>query len=575
MAVEVQASDTHATSDRRSAVLAGAVVAANTLTAAFLLGLAGTVSAWGYDGLAFVLGLGAGFSLLQLLIAPRLAAARSPTLWGYLNERYRCRVLRVFAAGVIALCSTLLLVALLLAAGIICARLLGVDLSVGIGVGAVASLTCYAVLSAGLARSLSAWAFLLLGLLLLLLAAVLSAQLYGLPLPQLAFANALWQVQGIEEALLEQDLADPAVMKPLLAPFLTLDPLSFAGIVLGLATGVAAWPAASPYLVRRAPVAAQRVALWGLVISALLLTLAPALAAYIRLMLVALVENQTRAANLPQWVFDYGALGLAEVCGRPAADAASAMAACADLPDAAPVLRVQDLAINSDVLTLSLPEMAGLGWGANFALALAGLIASVLTAQGVLAAGVDAVLGAARGRETAVSTSPLPAHAVGAVLIAAAAAGAMLHLATIVETATLALVLAAAALFPALAGGLWWQRANAVGAVASLVVGFALALVYLIGTRYFPVPFYELSSALSASGDYGYEYFTELKEAWSMTEGAEKQAAWIALEQHARNIANWWGIAPLGVALISLPAGFVALVVGALLAGRRGSVTRP
>ncbi len=43
-----------------------------------------------------------------------------------------------------------------------------------------------------------------------------------MPVPQIAYANALWQVQGLEETLLEQDLADPAFMKPMLGPFLSL-----------------------------------------------------------------------------------------------------------------------------------------------------------------------------------------------------------------------------------------------------------------------------------------------------------------------------------------------------------------
>ena len=61
-------------------------------------------------------------------------------------------------------------------------------------------------------------------------------------MPQLAYANALWQIQGLEETLLEQDLADPAFMKPMLTAFVTLTPMNFLGIVLGLAAGVAALP---------------------------------------------------------------------------------------------------------------------------------------------------------------------------------------------------------------------------------------------------------------------------------------------------------------------------------------------
>jgi len=560
---------------QRFGALAGAGVAANSLPVVFLLGVAGIIFAWGYDGLAFALGLGAGSSLLQLLVAPRLAIAKSPTLWGYLNERYRCRVLRFLAAGAIALATTMLLVALLMLAGLILARLTGLDFTIAVAAAAAATFACYVVLNPGVARVMGAGAFLLLGAVLLLIAVLLSAQYYGLPLPQFAYANALWQIQGIEEALLEQDLADPAVMKPLLAPFMTLNPLSFAGIVLGLATGVAVWPAVAPSLVRTTRLSAQRTALCALLIVVVLLTLLPALAAYGRLAFMTLMAEQISSSGVPPWLTAYGAMGMAEACGRPALDAAVVVAACADLPDAPTVLRVQDISLSPDVLTIALPEMAGLGQGVSIALALTGLAAAVLTALAPLAAGANAVLGAIRGWDVNGATPRLHAYAVGAVLVAIAAAGAALRPGTIVEVGALAMVLGAAALFPAVVGGLWWRRANAVGAVAALVVGLGLALAYLVGAHYFPVAFYEATSALSAAGEHGYEYFSELKEVWLAAEDAEQQAAWIALNQYARDIADWWGIAPLAVGLIALPAGFLALIVGSLLTSKRGGVTSP
>ena len=98
----------------------------------------------------------------------------------------------------------------------------------------------------------------------------LSAAWYGLPVPQLAYANALWQIQGIEETLLEQDLADPAYMKPMLTAFVTLNPMNFLGIVLGLAAGVAALPSLLAAQLTSPRVREARwAAVWGLVFVAL------------------------------------------------------------------------------------------------------------------------------------------------------------------------------------------------------------------------------------------------------------------------------------------------------------------
>jgi cation/acetate symporter len=158
------------------------------------------------------------------------------------------------------------------------------------------------------------------------------------------------------------------------------------------------------------------------------------------------------------------------------------------------------------------------------------------------------------------------AYAVAAVALAAAALGAFARPAGVVEVATWGLTLAATGLFPALFAALWWPRASAWGAGAGMLVGLAVALVYIIGTQLVPVPFFEATSALSSGGAPGMEYFIELKDAWLAAEpGAVKDAARAALEAHARSVADWWGVSHLAIALLALPAGIAALVAVSLL----------
>jgi Na+/proline symporter len=131
--------------------------------------------------------------------------------------------------------------------------------------------------------------------------------------------------------------------------------------------------------------------------------------------------------------------------------------------------------------------------------------------------------------------------------------------------ATWAFTLAAAGLFPALVAGLWWRRANAFGAAAAMLVGLAVAVFYLVGTRYFAVSFFEVWGSLSSTGPTAREIFGELNEAWiAAAPGAAKDAAWAALEAHAQTIANLWGTNGLATALLALPAAIVALVVVSL-----------
>ncbi len=297
----------------------------------------------------------------------------------------------------------------------------------------------------------------------------------------------------------------------------------------------------------------------GLSSSLLFLTLAPAIAAYAKLSFIKLLADRTPLADLPGWIFTYGKLGLVEVCGRAATDAATIAQACAAMAGGSPVLRLQDVALSPDMIVLALPDIAGLDHPMLGLIAAVALAVALATANGPLSAIVRALglHSGASGADTLPRTSRLASYALAAVVVAAATLGAVARPASILDIATWAFVLAAAGLFPALFAALWWKRANAYGAAAAMLAGFAVALIYLVGTRYFAVPFFEATSALSSAGPAGQEVFAELKDAWVAAEpGATKDAAWAALHAQARDGADWWGINGLAVAVLALPVGF-------------------
>jgi len=547
---------------RASAVFRGLALAADTISAPFLLGVAGAVFTWGYDGLAFVLGLGGGYVLLQLLVAPLLPAAGASSVPDYFERRYGGKAPRVTAAIIVVLSMAALLVAQLMAGGLVGARLLGVDYGLGVAIAAAALLLCFALKGA----SGTAWAsgvlFPVMLLAFLAPLVLLSASNYGVPVPQVSYANTIWQIQSLEETLLEQDLADPAVLKPLLRPFLSLNPVNFFGLILGLALGTASL---ASVLSRHFMAPSEREARWsavfGLVFAALMLTAAPALAAYTKLSLLSLIADKTELASLPAWIYTYGNLGLVEICGRAATDAAAVAKACAELPDAGTVLRLQDLTLAPDMIALAASEITGLGgtWLGLFGAA--ALAAALVTADGPLAA----IAGALGGASDASGASRWEPLAMVAAAVAVAAVAAVARPADMLTMATWAFTLAAAGLFPALIAGLWWRRASAPAAIAAMLLGFAVVLFYLIATRYFAVAFFEFWPSLSGAGPMARETFAELKEAWvAAAPGPAQDVAWLALDAHARGIANWWGIKDLAAVLLALPAGIVALVVVSL-----------
>ena len=290
-----------------SPVFGGLAIATDTISAAFFLALAGGIFALGHDGLAVAIGLGAGCLLTQLVVAPGLAASGARSLPEFFAARYPGRATGVMCALVTIVSMLLLLAAELMAAGLVGARLLGVDFTAAAVVSACAVLACFIVRGATGAPWANGVLFPAMLLAVLVPLVVLSVQWYGLPIPQLAYGNALWQVQGLEETLLEQELADPAVMKPMLTAFVALTPTNFLGIVLGLAAGVAVLPSMLPAQLSAVPVpGACRAALWGLIFVAALLTLMPAIAAYAKLSLIQLLADRTPIADLPAWIFTYG-----------------------------------------------------------------------------------------------------------------------------------------------------------------------------------------------------------------------------------------------------------------------------
>jgi cation/acetate symporter len=546
-----------------SSALRGLAIAAGTISAAFFLGLSGAVFTWGQDGLAFALGLGAGFLLLQLLVGPSFAATGAASVPNFFAKRYGSTA-SLLAACVVAISMLVLLVAQVSAAALISARLLEVDFGVGVAVAAVALGGCFLLKGRTGPSLITAALFPLMLVAFLAPAVQLSLPWSGMPMPQIAHAQALWQIQGLEETLLDQDLADAAFMKPMLAPFISLSATNVMGVILGLAAGMACLPPALALLRGASAREARWSLVWALALAALFLTAAPALAAYAKYALLSLIGNHTQIAQLPAWMFTYGKLGLLDICGYPAVDAATTVAACATLPDPTAVLRLQDVALQPDMIALATPEMAGLAPAMLGLLAAAAFAAALVTADGPLAAVIEALRGLGRrGSETTGSGKSGYALAVAVVLVAALAAAA--RSASLLMLATWALTLAGAGLLPALVAGLWWRRANAFGASAALITGFAGCAFYLLGTRYFAVEFFEAFQSLSSAGPTARDTFTELQQAWSAAPvGAAKDAAWAALDAHAQTMANWWGIKSMAAALLALPVGVIALIAGSL-----------
>lgn len=562
-------------------IFRGLALCADALSVTFLMGLAGAVFVLGDDGLAFALGIGSGFLLTQLLIAPRLPKLNARSVTGIFSELYGGWAQRSLTVVIVTVSMTILLVAQLMAAGLIGARLLELPFENAVYISAGILAACFLLNSAAGTPWLNGVLYLLALVIFLLPLVAISTQQFGMALPQLAYADALQQVRGLEESLLENGLADPARLKPTFTPFLSFSPLSFAGVVLGLAAGMASLPNLLAGHNVIGPVKdARRGAVWGLIFAAIFLSAAPAYAAFAKLELYKMIQSGAQLSDLPAWVLTYGKLGLVEICGQPARDTAMVTAACAGIENPTTTLRLQDIVFRPDAIVLMFPEIAGFSHWVFGLLAAAGVALALVTADGpirTIMSGLGVPMMAVPESGAQLSRSAkLLSYLVAIAVIAFAAWAATTRPADVMTTTAWAFTLAAAGLFPALFAGLWWSRAHTWGAAIAMVLGFGVCLYYIVATHFFAVSFAETWGFLSNAGLMGLETLKELKQTWMAAPiGPEKETAWLELQRHAREIANWWGLSNLAMSLIALPLGMAALVIVSLSIRESAPNTEP
>ena len=300
-----------------------------------------------------------------------------------------------------------------------------------------------------------------------------------------------------------------------------------------------------------------------------MLTLAPAVAAYAKLSFIQLLADRTPIAELPAWIFTYGKLGLVEICGRAATDAAAAAQACAALPEPAQALRLQDITLSPDMIVLALPDMAELDHVVLGLLAAVALAVAIATANGPLSAIVRAL-----GRDDPPSGADGEPAEFAPCLVWPSPrwrwqrrpVGALVRPAEHPRCGDLRLrhrrrrPVPGAVCRPVVAARQRLRRrggdARRAGRSPRLPRRHALFRGAVLSNG---------RAALSNAGARASTSFAELKDAWlAAAPGAAKDAAWAALQAQARDNANWWGVNGLAVALLALPVGFVALVVVSL-----------
>lgn len=438
----------------------GLAVAGDWMSAASFISMAGTLWLLGYEGLAYIMGWTGGYVVLALLLAPYLRRFGQFTIPDFVGARYGGSIARVVSATIGILISFTYVTAQVAGIGIIMSRFLGVNYLVGVGIGLGAVLFCSFL---GGMRAIT-WTqvtqCVVLVIAYLVPVTILSARSTGIPFPQVMYGTALDQIVRLETL--------DGIAKSYVEPFNDWTPWNFIALMFCLMLGTAGMPhiLVRFYTVPNADSARKSVG-WALVFICMLYFTAPAYAAFSRWQVLENLIGK-RITSVPEWAVNWSNAGLLSISDQ----------------DGDGILQYDELKIDPDVVVLATPEIAGLSGVVTALVAAGGLAAALSTADGLLMVIASALAHDIYARTINPLASARSRLLLGRLMIflAALAAGfaATRRLGIIVQLVAWAFSFAAATIFPILVMGIFWKRANSQGAVAGMLAGLVVTLVYMI-----------------------------------------------------------------------------------------------
>jgi len=558
-----QVSEYYVAGRRVPALYNGMATGADWMSAASFVGMAGTLFLLGYDGLAWVLGWTGGYVLVSVLVGPYLRKFGAYTVPDFMSFRFGGNFARFLAVIVLVCCSFTYVTAQIYGTGIIASRFLGMNFEVAVFVGLAGILLCSML---GGMRAVT-WTqiaqYIVLIVAYLTPIVILSTQKYGLPIPQLTYGQAIADITAREAAMVKDGLAAAGALKPHIQPWLNYTPLNFFAIIFCMMVGTASLPhILMRYFTTPSVREARQSVAWSLFFIFLLYFSAPAYAAFSKLEVYTNIIGRN-VTDIRPWMFTWGELGLIKVCGKDAASLQAVIDACKAA--GTQVVRFQDFSINTDVIVLSTPEIAGLPYVISGLVAAGGLAAALSTADGLLLAIANALSHDIYYKmidPNAPTVKRLTVARILLVLVAVcAAATAATKPADILAMVGWAFSLAMAGNFPALVMGIWWKRATTAGAIAGIIGGFGIALGYLVVSRYFPgfgVKYLAMTSLPNPAGN----PLVDLTKAMAAPNAMD---SWVPATHPMASRVGWFGINNIAAGLIGMPVGFLLIYVVSLM----------
>ena len=455
------------------AIANGAATAADWMSAASFISMAGLISFLGYDGSIYLMGWTGGYVLLALLLAPYLRKFGKYTVPDFVGDRYYSNAARLVAVIAALFVSLTYVAGQMRGVGIVFSRFLQVDISTGVIIGMVI-VAFFSVLGGmkGITWTQVAQ-YCILIIAFLIPAGAIAFLLTGNPIPQLAFtfSDIVPKLNQVQVDLGFQEYTKPFANKSM------LDVLF---ITIALMVGTAGLP---HVIVRFYTVpdvrAARYSAGWALLFIALLYTSAPALATFARYNLINTLHNQPiEQVRQLDWVNKWEKTKLLTFEDKNKDGRV----------ELTPNKATSEITIDPDIIVLSTPEVAKLAPWVIALVAAGGLAAALSTASGLLLVISSAVAHDIYYRIIRPDASESQRVFVGRVMVGLAVALAgyfgINPPGFVAQVVAFAFGLAASSFFPIILLGIFDKRTNREGAIAGMITGLAFTLFYIIGVKF-------------------------------------------------------------------------------------------
>ena len=465
------------------AVFNGMATAADWMSGASFVAMAGGIYFGGHGYLAFVVGWTGGYVLVASLMAPYLRKFGCYTVPDFIGTRYGGNTARFLAVVVLVVASFTYVTAQINATGTIAARALQIPFEVGVWFGLLGILLC------SMLGGMRAVTWTQVAQYIVLIIAYLvpvfwmsNKQGFGL-IPQLGYGDAVARITELEAMYnlgsLEAVSGAAGGLKALSVPHAAagegaMASWKFVTLVLCMMAGTASLPhILMRYFTTPSVKAARQSVAWSLFFIFLLYFTAPALATFTKLQVLdpnlatGIIGKAISDVNSLEWIQKWSNVGFLQIVDG----------------NGDGILQLNEFFMRGDIVVLATPEIAGLPYVISGLVAAGGMAAAMSTADGLLLAIANALSHDLYYKIIDPKAETKKRLLVARVLLVgiggAAAFVASLKLTSILGAVAWAFDFACSGLFFPIVLGIWWKRATRAGAIAGMVCGFVAGSIYL------------------------------------------------------------------------------------------------